>query len=65
MLVEEKVKLSEILINHGLSSSLPSLLYNSPKLLEVSTNGQVNVEISDHPLYNKVTLKTNLFHEHI
>ena len=31
-----------------------SLIYTSPKLMEVSTNGRVNVEISDDPLYNKV-----------
>ena len=30
------------------------MLYNSPKLLEISTNGRVNVDISDDPLYNKV-----------
>ena len=32
-----------------------SLLYTSPRLLEISTNGRVNVDISDDPLYNKVS----------
>jgi hypothetical protein len=30
-----------------------SFLYTSPKLLEISTDGRVDVELSDDPLYNK------------
>ena len=37
-----------------------SFLYTSPKLLEISTNGRVNVELSDDPLYNKVSAAANL-----
>ena len=38
-------------------------MYNSPKLLEISTNGRVNVDISDDPLHNKVSGK--ILHKYI
>ena len=38
-----------------------SLAYTSPKLLEVSTRGKVNIKVSDDPLYNLVKATSDLY----